>query len=227
MENTRLVSSLQNKKMAAIAGWSLIAMAVLAGFAYGYAFQQTYVPDDAAATLENLKNGAVLLRLCIFAFFLVLILDVVVAWALYFFFELHNKTGALLMAYLRLVYAALLGASLMNLISVMPISNGSAEQISTLFEQFLATWSAGLIVFAVHLFILGRLMWQLSAIPKLVSSLTLLAAFSYFLVHSAALLWSGFEKIQGQVEAILSLPMALGELGFAVYLIWFSRTKAS
>jgi Domain of unknown function (DUF4386) len=225
MENTRPMSEGKNKKMAAIAGWSLIAMAILAGFAYGYAFQQTYVPDDAIATLENLKNGAVLLRLCIFTFFLVLILDVVVAWALYFFFESHHKIGVLLMACLRLVYAALLGASLMNLVSVISILDDSTEQISTFFEQFLDSWSAGLIVFAVHLFALGRLMWQHSVIPKLISGLTLLAAFFFFLVHSAALLWPGFDQIQSQVEAILSLPMALGELGLAGYLIWFSKRQ--
>jgi hypothetical protein len=74
------------RKMALIAGFSLIIMAIAAGFAYGYAFQNLYVATDDAATLAKLKQSPFLFRLMIFLFTIVLLLDVLVSWALYFSF---------------------------------------------------------------------------------------------------------------------------------------------
>ncbi|MGZ5218437.1 MAG: hypothetical protein ACXWC7_00110 [Chitinophagaceae bacterium] len=41
--------------MALLTGISLLDMAVVAGFGYGYAFESLYVANDKAVTLSNLQ----------------------------------------------------------------------------------------------------------------------------------------------------------------------------
>ena len=94
-----------SRRMGLVAGISLVIMAIVAGFAYGYIFQSIYIPFDQYTTLLNLKQFSFLFRLFIFLFLIVLILDIIVAWALYYFFKEDNESLSLLTAYLRLVYA--------------------------------------------------------------------------------------------------------------------------
>src|SRR5687767_5992247 len=66
-----------------VAGWGILAMALLAPFAEFYVRQRLVVPTDPAATATDITAHETLFRLGIVAFLVVIILDVVVAWALY------------------------------------------------------------------------------------------------------------------------------------------------
>ena len=90
MKNNTMLQT--QRKMALVTGFSLIAMALLAGFAYGYGFEAIYVTSDRTATLLNLNNSKLLFRWVIFSFVIILILDVVVDWALYIFFKQVNES---------------------------------------------------------------------------------------------------------------------------------------
>ena len=79
------------RKSALIAGIALIIMAVVAGFTYGYLHNTLIVEGDSETTLRNLKSDASLFQAEIFGWFFILVLDVIVAWALYFFFRDENK----------------------------------------------------------------------------------------------------------------------------------------
>ena len=62
-----------------VAGWAILAMALIAPFAEFYVRQRLVVPKDAGATATNLAAHETLFRLGIVAFLVVIILDVVVA----------------------------------------------------------------------------------------------------------------------------------------------------
>lgn len=219
MKNTMIKTQ---RKMALIAGFSLVAMAIIAGFAYGYAFQIIYVAGDATATLLNLNNSKLLLRLVIFSFVVILILDVLIGWALYFFFKQVNEPLSLLCAWLRLIGAAFLGVALLNLSGVLQLLNNTPQYeafIMNSLRTFLDVWSLGLIVFAFHLFLLGYLILKSGYIPKFIGIITLFAALCYLITNMAHLLLSNYEQYKATVDLVLSLPMALGELGIAFWLM--------
>lgn len=210
------------RPMALISGWSLLAMAMIAGFAYGYAFQSVYVANDAAATITNLNNSTSLFRLLIFSFLLILVLDVIVAWALYIFFRQSNESWSLLTAWLRLVYAGLLGIALLPLIMVLQLLE-NAPQNETLImnglKGFLDMWSLGLLVFGCYMLSLGYLVLKSGFIPKVFGILILLAGVCYFFSNIANLLMPDYDEYKGTVDMVLSLPMAIGELGIALWLL--------
>lgn len=220
MDNTMFQTQ---RKMALVAGLSLIAMAILAGFAYGYGFESIYVANDRTATLMNLNNSKSLLRWVIFSFVIILILDVVVAWALYIFFKQVNESLSLLSGWLRLVYSAFLGIALINLLFVLQLLNNEPHNqvfVMNSLRIFLDSWSLGLIVFGCHLFLLGYLIFKSDFIPKVFSILTLLASICYLFSSLANLLLTNYEQYKATVDLVLSLPMALGELGLAIWLIF-------
>ncbi len=209
--------------MALVAGFSLIAMALIAGFAYGYGFENIYVANDGPATARNLHESPALFRWVLFSFVMILILDVVVAWALYLFFKQVHESLSLLSAWLRLVYAALLGIALLNLVGILPEVTGPSQSASltmTSFRAFLAMWSLGLIVFGGHLFLVGYLMLKSGFISKTLGILMLVASVCYFFANVAQLLLPNYEHYKATVDAVLSMPMALGELGLAGWLVW-------
>ncbi|HMK06211.1 MAG TPA: DUF4386 domain-containing protein, partial [Flavobacterium sp.] len=117
------------RRMALIAGLSLVIMAAIAGIAYGGMFQKLYIVDDANATLTNLTGSSSLFRLFILLFLIVLILDLIVAWALYVFFKHVNEPLSLLSALFRLMYCALFGVSFLSLISVQHQLNDAPQNV--------------------------------------------------------------------------------------------------
>lgn len=160
-----------HRKSALIAGISLILMAFAASLSYGYVQGNLVVPDDATTTFNNIMSSTSLFNAGIFGWFVILICDVVVAWALYLFLQPINKNLSLLGALFRLAYAPILGVALLNLIFVALLSSrndyffllGDQQlqgQTLLYLEAFNFTWSIGLIIFGGHLFIVGYLSLQ-------------------------------------------------------------------
>jgi hypothetical protein len=220
MENTQRNTE---RTMALVAGLSLVAMAVFAGWGYGYAFGSIYVANDSASTLTNLNHSTALFRGFIGSFVAVLLLDVIVAWSLYIFFKPVHAALSLLSAWLRLVYAALLGIAILNLVIVLPLLTNVPQNevlIMNCLESFLAMWSLGLIVFGVYLFVLGYLVLQSGFIPKVFGWLILLAAACYVGSNVANLMMSDYNQYKTTVDMVLGLPMAVGELSIAFWLLF-------
>lgn len=106
---------------AAVAGLGLFVMAVLA-FTMFAAFENLVVTGDTAKTARNIVDHELLFRTIICGFLIVAVLDVVVAWALYVLFRPVNRSIALLSAWFRVVYAALLAAVYLPAVAQRSIS---------------------------------------------------------------------------------------------------------
>lgn len=211
------------RKLALISGFALLAMAIFAGWGYGYAFGSIYIANDSVTTLANLNHSTGLFRGFIGSFLAVLLLDVVVSWSLYLFFKPVHASLSVLSAWFRLVYAALLGIALLNLLFVLQLLTNTPQNevfIMNSLKSFLAMWSLALIVFGAHLFVLGYLVLQSGFIPKVFGGLILLAAACYFGSNIANLLLSDYEQYKKTIDAALGLPMAVGELGIAFWLLF-------
>ena len=213
-------------KYALIAGISLILMALTAGFAFGYAHSQLAISGDATGTLENLLNSKPLLTAEILSWWLIMILDVIVAWALYHFFNNVSKAISSVTAWIRVVYSIILGIAISHLVSVCYListtSQPSAETVMSHLQAFGTIWSLGLIVFGFHL--LGLAWLALKSKLSFWGILLLIAGFSYTLVHVLKQ-FPGIENIANIAEVTLSIPMVLAEIGFAIWLLVRGRKR--
>jgi hypothetical protein len=210
------------QSMALVAGISLIVMAIAAGFGYGYAFQNIYVKGNMSETLLNLNKFEILFRFFLLSFVIVLVLDVIVAWAFYYYFKEDNEHLSLLASLIRLVYTALLGISFLSLVNVLQLLKffpQDGDSILVQLNTFLGMWSLGLIVFGLHLILLGYLCFASGYIPKFIGGLAIFAGLCYTLTNVANVVFPSYENYQSTIEMFLSLPMALGELTLAVWLV--------
>jgi hypothetical protein len=202
------------RKMAVIAGLSLITMALIAGFSYGYAFQRI--------KNEEFPIAGLWLRCCLAGFLVILALDVLVAWALYYFLRPAGRQEAMLSTWFRLVYAALLGMALYPLMLLLrPESGaGASGSIASHLGLFEEVWSAGLFLFGCHLAVLGRQVFVSGYVPRPFGILILVAAFCYAMSSMLQLLWPEYMHYkEEQIDKIISVPMAAGELAFAIWLL--------
>ena len=227
---TQTTNALTQRKMAKTAGYSLLLMAITAGFTVGYVMNNLIIPGDAAATYHHIQIAESLFRLGIFGWIIILVLDVIVAWSLYEFFKQLNQRISLLTSWFRLIYAGILAVAIANLICVVVLVSGSehlssfdSEQLNelTLFfiNAFDRIWSVGLIVFGLHLLGLAFLMFKSVTIPKVFGILMLIAGIGYVCIHFLKLLFPDLLDKTALIEVILGIPMALAEVGFACWLI--------
>ena len=101
--NLRL-APLSMKTAALTAGTSLIITALAAFFSYGYAHGTLVNFEDAGATLDNLMSSSMLFKAEILGWLIVLICDIIVAWAFYVFLKPYHYHLSLLGAWFRLIY---------------------------------------------------------------------------------------------------------------------------
>lgn len=230
MSNTR--SGITDQWTAALtAGTGLLIMAFVAAFSYGYAHSALLTEENANTTLQNLLTHKNLFRAELAGWIIILILDIIVAWSCYLFLKPVNQPLSLLGAWLRLVYTAILGTAVMNLIFVQLLTSSTeysqgytpaqlGVQIMLHLKAFDAMWSVGLIVFGGHLLILGILALQAVNVPGWAAVLLLIASAGYILTHVSKLLLPDYEGIGEMVEKVFMLPMSAGELGFALWLLF-------
>lgn len=221
---TNRIADISLRKAALVAGWGLLIMTIFAVFAIYFVFQNLIVPGDATTTANNIMASEMLFRIGICSILIVLICDVVVAWALYVLLKQVSKSLSLLTAWLRLVYAAMLGIGLLNLVIVLILLSGANylavfetdqlhAQVLLFLNAFNDVWALGLIVFGFHLVTLGYLVFKSNYIPKVLGVLLILAGFSYLIDYFGKFLFPNF-------DVPISMVLGWGELIFMFWLLF-------
>ncbi|GAB3550994.1 DUF4386 domain-containing protein [Spirosoma fluminis] len=213
--------ALSTRKYALIAGLSLIAMALAAGYAYGYVYSSMVVHDSSEVTIENIRSSLDVFIGGIIGWIVIFLLDILVAWGLYQFLKEVHPGISLATAAIRIIYSLVLGAAILHLFTVadMAESTPRATQVTDELKAFESLWSRGLILFGIHLFGLGVLTLQAKHIPNLIGVLLVFAGLCYSGIHLAKEVAPMHLDPIVQIEMVLSLPMALAEIGFALWLI--------
>ena len=211
-----------------VAGWAILAMALIAPFAEFYVRQRLVVPKDAGATATNLAAHETLFRLGIVAFLVVIILDVVVAWGLYVLLKPVSTSVAVLMAWARLVYAVIFAVAVVNLLNAIhlvtdrtyqaafPPTQRNAQTMASL-NAFSAGWAVALVFFGIHLILVGYLAIESGYVPKLIGVLLVIAGLGY-----TADSFIGF--LVPDYVATAALFTFVGELVLALWLVIRGKT---
>ncbi len=204
-------------KAALIAGICLVIMTILAFVSFPI-LQNFIEPADATKTANTIISNQLLFRVITCAFLIVIILDVIVAWALNIFLKPVNESLALLMAWFRVVYAAIFAAALNNLFTVIHIleKGQSHDQAMVFINAFYHGWDIGLAVFGLHMLLLGYLVYKSGYIPKLLGVLVIIASFGYLIDSFGELLSPSYGLSIGMFTFI-------GEVLLALWLLWKGR----
>lgn len=220
------------RKSAFIAGISLIIMAIVAAFSYGHVQGSLVVQGDAATTYNNIRSSINLFGAGILGWLIILICDILVAWSLYIFLKPIHHHLALLGAWLRLTYAAILGVAIVNLVFIFLLGSSieysslvaNESQIHALFVLFLQVfhfiWSIGLIIFGVHLLVVCYVVFHSDYIPKVFSILLFIASVGYITEHLFSAFMPQYDGILKVLEIAFTVPMIIGELGFGLWLLF-------
>lgn len=207
MEKSRICPALT-------AGYCILVIAMMAGYAYGVHFQGLYDPQSAEQSYAQVINHPE--RLCSFIglFFGVALLDWVIGNALY---QLYRKFFPLLskvMGGIRMAYAPIFAWSLFPLLF---LDTHSAESIQSAFNLFLFRWTIALIPFGVHLVLWGWIIMRSSILPAWIGLVTLVSGILYMAIHSLKLV---MPEVTSTMEQAAAIPMALGELLPAIGLLF-------
>ena len=205
-------ASMDPRRVAWLGGFGLFLMAVLAPFATFGVLHKLVVPADAAATASNLLASEGLFRAGIAAWLVVVVLDVVVAWALYVVLKPVHEALAVLVGWLRVVYAAALATAVAHLFdAVQIVKTAPPDHVLSAIASFENCWDLALAIFGFHLVGLGALLLRATFIPKWLALLVVLSGAGYLIDSFAAVLVSGSSVAVSQVTFV----------GEALLIFWF------
>jgi hypothetical protein len=193
-------------------------MTIIAGFSIGFAFSEFNQPEQLSSTKDIILAHPVLYKNMLAGILVILLLDLLVSFTLYKYFKNDSRKISLVAGILRVIYTLTFGMAAFNLAKNLNIHEVSIQMIQANFQSFQSIWSIGLVIFGCHLILIGFLMKLHKRIPKILWYLTLIAGFSYVVVHLLKFTHPNSEFVSIS-EMILSLPMAIGELSLAIWLI--------
>jgi hypothetical protein len=213
------------RRAGVVAGVALLVMVPLAVFADFVAVKGMITPGDAAATAAEIVAREGTFRLGVLAWLLVVVLDAVVAWALYRVFRPVSPAISMLTAVFRLVYTAVLLVAvgqLLRALDVLTVGSAPAPGTADVSEHALLELNAfqhlydlGLFLFGIHLALLGYLSLRSDFIPKVIGVLLVVAGAGYAFDSGAA----GLGLELSRVAAFTFL----GELLLALWLLVAGR----
>lgn len=223
INNRRRAGSIDitRRKAALVAGIGLLIMSVLAPFAEFNVMQKILVPADAAKTVAIVSAFGWKFPAAIGSFVIIIVCDIIVAWALYIFLKGVNKDISLLAAWFRLVYAAIFAVALSRCVETLWLVGGSSgfageglnNQVMLSLKAFRSGWDVGLVFFGIHLLILGYLVFKSGYVPGWLGVLLSIAGLGYLIDSIGKALITDY-------SLAISVFTFAGEPLFMIWLLW-------
>jgi hypothetical protein len=196
------------RRAALVAGGGLLAMAAVA------------VPANAVLqplTDARLADGEAPARLAVLGFLAVVVLDIVVAWGLAGFLRRDTPSLATLAGWLRVGYAGMLGAA------VIRLGEGLRAEDPTLafagVRGFDEGWRLALLVFGVHLVVVGIALLRTTGVPRWLAVGVVLAGLAYVVDTVVRTMLADPSSAGMALTVVVAVLATLGELGLAVWLL--------
>jgi hypothetical protein len=210
---------------ARVAGGLYLFIIVAALFAELFVRGKLIVSGDAAATAHNIIANGSLFRFGGAADLLVFVCDVMLAWIFYVLLRPVSNDLALLAAFFRLVYAAVVSVNAVNHFApLLVLGNASylnvftTDQLNALALLSLRAHAVGynvaLVFFGFHCLLLGYLIVKSGYLPRLIGVLLVIAGPCYIINSFAHFLAPG-----SNLYPFILLPCFIAELSLTVWLI--------
>jgi uncharacterized protein DUF4386 len=217
------------RRAALIAGIGILLIAALAVFGDIFVVEGLVTPGDAAKTARDIMASEGMFRLGVASLYLVIVLDVIVAWALFRVFDPVSEGVSRVAAWFRLAFAGVFMVAIGQLAGIPHLlgSDGYSTAFGT--EQLHAQallkadayqdiWMAGLVLFGVHLLLIGYLAYRSGYVPKILGVLLAVAGFGY--------VFDSFGAVLSERAPVISTVTFLGEFLLGIWLLVRSRRVA-
>ena len=209
------------------AGAALLLMSAVAIFGNVVVVNGLVTQGDAAQTASDIAASQSLFALGISSLILVIVLDVIVAWALYRVFSPVNASLSMLAAALRLVYSGVFMVAIGQLVGVTRLLNDDTARAALGEEQvqiqamlgitaFNDIWYVGQSLFGAHLLLIGYLAYRSGYIPRILGVLLLISGAGYVIDS-----FGGVMSQNGWTD--ITAFTFLGEFLLAVWLVSRAR----
>ena len=190
------------RQAALAAGFGMLVMSAAAPWTQFYVFPRLIVDGDIESTATHIITHQGLYLAGILGYLINFLCDLVVAWALFILLAPVNRALSLLTAWFRLVYTGISLFSLFKLVSVFQLLTTPYDltvfgagplhaQVKFLLDSFRTDWSTALILFGIHLGLLGVLVFQSGHIPKLLGVLLTLDGAAWVVNSTGPYLFPG------------------------------------
>mgnify|MGYP006279783367 CR=1 FL=1 len=214
---------LSPRTAALVAGFGLLVMAICAPLAFFQLLPQGIVRGDGVATVERLRLDGTPFLLGVYLLFLTYVMDVIVAWALYWLLRPGQQALSLLVAWMRIVYAALAFIGLMAYFHAYELANTADTALSAdvtglqseVQYQLLAAQTAtrvALTFFGVHLLVMGAVIWRSTHVPGWTGVAVAVAGSAYLVLYLA-------QHFAPHLSLDWLMLFSLGELFFMGWLL--------
>ena len=208
----------KKRSNALLIGISLFVMAAAAAIAFGAIHSSLIDMEMAAQTMDNLLENSAQWYIEIIFWIVIIITDFLVSWGVYYYFRKDSLQLSVITAGLRVIYTLILTAAVFQLVAVsFSVQTEDSKRIMMLLTRFDRFWSFGLILFGLHLVFLSIASFRYE--NKIIGILLLAAGISYFLVHTMSIFLPRFSDLTTSLETVLAVPMTLGEMIFALWMI--------
>ncbi len=209
---------MENQRRAAgLAGIGLLVMVVLAAVANFAVLEGLVTRGDAARTARDVLASEGVFRLGVAALVVVVLLDVVVAWALWIF---YGPTGvSTFAAWFRVVYSGVFLVAIAHLPGALRLAGTDPGRMMSEVEAFYDVWNLGLVLFGAHLFLLAYLTFKSSDVPAWVGVLLAIAGAGYVVDNVGKVLFAGY-------RADIAVVAGFGELALMFWLLIRGRRLA-
>lgn len=220
MAEMRLLPDPGTRSLARLAGFSYAILILCGLFAEFFVRQKILAGGDPHATVAQMTQNQGLYRLGLAADLLMVVCDVLVAWALYGLLQPVSRWLAGLAAAFRLVHAAVLGANLILHAVGLLLLDGPGQSLAVPGVQVaLEAHGYGYLIaqvfFGVHCFLLGWLMVRTALTPRILGILMAIGGLGYLGESFIIFLAPGLEAFAMPGVGIAGLT----EIAFCIWLL--------
>lgn len=193
------------RRAAAIAGFTILLMALIAPFSEIFVYPKLVDAANAAETVKRITDHKMLFVSAIFGYWLTFSGDIVVSWAFYILLKPVNPSLSLLAAGFRFAFSLTSLVALLNLVAVFRLV--TTHDYLSLFGQtqlyaqvmfYLITFRSGyhfaILLFGIHLILIGCLVVKSSYIPKIMGVVLVVSGLGYLTDALQPFLFPGFSS---------------------------------
>jgi len=208
-----------SRPAALISGIAILLMAITAIYSFGFVLSPVYHVNDASATFAAILQNLDSFKMGINGWWFILTMDLLAAYGLCYVLNPIHSFWSKLVAGSRIVYGIIFALAIYQL-SLIPslVELGDEAAVLHHIDAFMNIWSWGLILFGLHLMSIAFVQFRFHWSPKWLAYLVFLAGLSYVLSHGVKHI-PVHSETAALIEKGFSLPMALGDLLFAIWLI--------
>lgn len=211
------------KTIARLTGIGYLGIFICGFFANFYILEGLVVKGDMPLTHQNFIENPTQFYQGVGAFGMMILLDMLLAIPLYRLLKAENKRWALISSTLRLANGLYFVYALSYLMDIArELSEAPATFANSLeghLNGFNQHWAIGLIIFGLHLLVLGTLVKKSKKFPSIIGIFLFLAGISYLLDSAAQLGLFSDENIKELFATIVVVAGTLGELSFTLFLL--------